>query len=612
MLLRVRTDRRRRGAALLLSLLAVLAVGTISATLSRIQATMESNLQFSSDRRAALYVAEAGIAEATLAVSQGKSGTLGSEAAPAGFGRGVFWVESADLPDGSVQLECTAQVGTAEFVLEGHVVPNLNPVASRGFFGLDEVRIGEGTLVDGFDSSRGSYASQVTEHTPHRTTGLQGRIGTMGRIVVDAARPTPEEPLEPSSFAWSEWLGRPRGGAGRPAGAAVAGPGPSSGPGPAGPTGPGAATELHAAFDGFVVASGEAVLDGVIDVDPPGFLPPPSVRPETKGAVLGDVVVSGTQRGVGLGASVEVEGDVIVRSGATLQLEGPLVLSLSELRLERDARLLLDDGAGPIQLHLEGGLRCDAGSRFETVVPGEAGHGTSIHVPELPEPREALSLPAAGRFHGWLYAPGDHVFVPAGLRWLGSIMARTLETAPGARLSHDERFRIGGQGIATTPRLVAWQIIPVGDGLSRRLTLDPVLSLQRAGVTPVPSSAAAPETTCEVVYLDETGTACTHSGAYEDLPAPSKRVMSVRWTDERTGLPRRWLRPAGADPDGTVTAYRDKLDETREALDGPNAEVPSSLGELMKRLYTLGTAALLDRDERRRERRRERRDRWRR
>ena len=79
MRIRPRPERRRRGAALLLSLLAVLAVGAISATISRIQSTMEGNQRFSVDRRAALYVAEAGMAEATLAVSQGKSGEIASE-----------------------------------------------------------------------------------------------------------------------------------------------------------------------------------------------------------------------------------------------------------------------------------------------------------------------------------------------------------------------------------------------------------------------------------------------------------------------------------------------------------------------------------------------------
>ena len=114
MRIRPRPERRRRGAALLLSLLAVLAVGAISATISRIQSTMEGNQRFSVDRRAALYVAEAGMAEATLAVSQGKSGEIASEKFPAAFGRGVFWVESEDEADGSVELLCTAQVGTAQ------------------------------------------------------------------------------------------------------------------------------------------------------------------------------------------------------------------------------------------------------------------------------------------------------------------------------------------------------------------------------------------------------------------------------------------------------------------------------------------------------------------
>lgn len=588
MRIRPRPERRRRGAALLLSLLAVLAVGAISATISRIQSTMEGNQRFSVDRRAALYVAEAGMAEATLAVSQGKSGEIASEKFPAAFGRGVFWVESEDEADGSVELLCTAQVGTAEFVLRGNIVPNLNPVTSRGFFGLEGVHIGQGTLVDGFDSARGSYASQVTAESPHRTTGMSGRIGTMGQIVIGEGAGSGAETSSPTGVPWGDLLtmGGSRGGpvTSEPATTESTSTGSTSGP----------VTEIHATMEGFVVSSGGAILDGIIDLEPPGFIPPPVVRPQSRVTLEGDVLVSGVQLGVGVGASVHVEGEVVVRPDATLRLDGPLVLSATRLRLEQGASLLVDSAEGPIQLFLRDGVQSAEGSRLESLAPDESGHGTSLHVRPPKTARPDLTLPGEGRFHGSLYAPGDRVVVPSELTWLGAIAARRLETAPGARLSFDERLRIGSQGTPATPRIVAWQIIPVGDGLARRLPVDPLVALRLRGVTPTPSASSTPESDCQVVYVDATGSASTHSGPFDALDPGPKRIMGVRWTDTRTGLPRRWLRPTGADPDRSVTAYREKLDQLRVALQAiPTLDQSVSMEDLEDMLYTLAPDDLL-------------------
>ncbi|MDG1049906.1 MAG: hypothetical protein P8R46_06840, partial [Planctomycetota bacterium] len=206
MKVRIRPQPRRRGAALILSLLAVLAVGAISATLRKVQSSIDGNQRFSLDRRTALYVAEAGIAESTLAISQGKSGALASETIPAAFADGVYWVEAQDRSDGSIELRCTAQVRTAEFVLRTIIVPNLNPITSRGFFGIEGVTVGRGTLVDGFDASLGTYDSQVTATHPHRTTGLKGKLGSLGPLDFDGAS---SSEASTESFTWEEWLVEP-------------------------------------------------------------------------------------------------------------------------------------------------------------------------------------------------------------------------------------------------------------------------------------------------------------------------------------------------------------------------------------------------------------------
>lgn len=592
MLVGLHPHSQRRGAALLLSLLAVLAVGAISATLRQVQATIDGDQRFCIDRRAALYVAEAGIAEATLAISQGRSGSMASEEIPAAFGEGFFWVEAQDRRDRSIELRCTAQVRTAEFVLRSIIVPNLNPITSRGFFGIEGVEVGQGTLIDGFDSSNGTYDSQVTATAPHATTGLSGRLGSLGQINLDGSGTAAPES---TTFAWGEWVVQPPpGGATESSGESTMGraPGtgatePSSETSSTGVTqtatapSAGASTLIHADIEGFVLSSGDAVLHGVIDVNPEGFIPPPTLRPNTVATINGDHIVRGAEVGLGLESSVEIVGDLVVSSGATLRLNGPFVVSAKALRLEADAQLLLDDSKGPIHVFLSEGTDSAPSSAMHSLAPQPESQGTSIFVAPPAEPREHTSLPPQGSFHGMLYAPGDRVVVPAGLRWLGAITARRLATEPGARLSFDTALATGGQGIAATPRIASWQIVPIGDGLARRLATDPRTTLRLQGITPVPSPRAAPETECEAILLDESGEPTIYTGHFEGLASGSERLMRMRWIDTRNGTLRPWIRPTGADIDGTIDACREKYEQIRESL---SMTVPS--------LYDIGEAAL--------------------
>ncbi|MEL6907331.1 MAG: hypothetical protein AAFP22_18130, partial [Planctomycetota bacterium] len=70
----------RSGTALVVSLVAVSVIAGLGAALIQVQSMMTKKQSFTIDRRAALYIAEAGLAESALAVSQGKSGIAAPEA----------------------------------------------------------------------------------------------------------------------------------------------------------------------------------------------------------------------------------------------------------------------------------------------------------------------------------------------------------------------------------------------------------------------------------------------------------------------------------------------------------------------------------------------------
>src|SRR5207249_1042936 len=111
------------------------------------------------NKKRAFYVAEGGLAEAFAGVTCGKSGNVGTKAAPAALGDGLFWVEATELQTNQIKLESTGMVGSGRAVLALVVERGDKSAAALGMFSTGKVTLTSGSLVDGYDSSQGSYAS---------------------------------------------------------------------------------------------------------------------------------------------------------------------------------------------------------------------------------------------------------------------------------------------------------------------------------------------------------------------------------------------------------------------------------------------------------------------
>ncbi len=586
-------DPRRRGAALMVSLVAVMTIAGIGASMIQMQSAMNRRHAFSIDRRRALYVAEAGIAEAALAVSQGKSGILANAAVPAAFGGGVYWVETADLPDNRIALTCTSRVGVAEFMLRTTVVPNLNPVVSLGFFGADEVEIGWGTVADGYHSGRGTFASQVDMSLPVTATGDLVKISSNGNIILEetigaggtTSGTGSSETTDPSDgsedFSWGgavESASSPGDSTGGTEGGTGGTSEPSSEGGSGGTSGggsltppPGDPTRLYGKVEpgtsGIVQSSGFSRVKGSIDpLRYPAALPVVTL-PTVSEVIPTTVTITGTTTSVGTKVETRITGDLVVTTGAVLRITGPKVLDVQRFTLEAGATLELDDSSGPIDIYARNGLGFAETSNLTSLTAHDLSRGTSFTVTEAAGDARRVLIRSSGEFHGTLYAPSDEVVLPASLRWYGSAVARVLKTEPGARISFDRRLAIGGSGVPTLPRIMSWQIVPIGEGTARRLMIDPILELRLRGVTPVDSADASQETDVLLHYIDLAGEEQTYAGAFSAFNTSNvDRIMGVRWDDPRDGAPRDWLRPAGDDPTDAIASDRNVAQIVRTTI----------------------------------------------
>ncbi|MFN0244286.1 MAG: hypothetical protein ACKVWV_15470 [Planctomycetota bacterium] len=115
----------------------MISVGYLQLGLSKGQ-----ELRGSVDAKRALYIAEAGLAEAFLALSTGKSGNIANSILPARYANGLVWVEATESANGRVQSESTGMVGTGRTSVSIVVEPLRAELGALGLFGADSVRVG--------------------------------------------------------------------------------------------------------------------------------------------------------------------------------------------------------------------------------------------------------------------------------------------------------------------------------------------------------------------------------------------------------------------------------------------------------------------------------------
>ncbi len=543
-----------RGSALVASLVVVASIAGLGAYIVKLQSGFAERQGSAIDRKRSLYVAEAGLAEAVLALSQGRSGALGSQELPVAFHDGVYWVESERLSDRRRLLTSRGQVGRGQFSVRLVVSPNVHPIGSLGFFGSEEVVIGDGVVIDGYDARRGRYADARDMSFPFITTGQGGIVRSNGDIVIDDTAGWPTTALDPFGQAYAAL--------------------PTAG-----------RTLLDGTTDEYVIdrkrmstnnlaprtsfllgnvtpgpnrnvlTTGTTVIGALDEADVEAVLPE-VVIPATLRRVIGTVPVSGDRT---LGDTSIRYDTLEVRAGGHLTLRGPAVMHVDRLFVRNGGKVTLDDRTGPIQMVVESRLQFDHGSVLSSYDEDIYRAGTFISVRPDPEgvTTGRIQLDCAGDLRGILYAPEDELRIPTLLRVWGAVAARRLVIADGAWLTYDRAMRTGGEGMPALPRQNTWSILEE-NAPSRPMSFDPRRALALAGVEPLAPSEASPEQRVEVRYFDAAGVRRTTTQNLADLDISSLgRIIGLRWQDPETMLFSELQRPAGIDPDNLIEALRE-------------------------------------------------------
>lgn len=494
---------RKRGSALVFSLMLVGIVTVTGMAMLQLHIARGRRQGQATDNKRAIYIAEAGISEAYLAVAQGRTGNIASEDQPARFANGVYWVEAEDGEDGQVALLSTGLCRTGRFSLSVVVERTYDPIASLGMFGGEQVIVGEGAVIDGFDSRKGD--------PPLLSTLLASVLNPRGTAVVNSNGPaTVESALLNPGYVFGEL---------------------HPGPGHSVTVEPGSMVSGSTLPRKTVVALPELELPVLTE--------------------LGDLTIG---RGAMLIPAGEYRyGRMGLSRNQKLTIQGPATVVLDHLSIANGGELVVDTTDGVVTLFAAESLRFESGSKVTNVNADSVGFvllvgaGEPVDIDGDGTLDEAVNFSPAGTYSGFVYAPYTDVVVPSNLHLRGGIVSQSLTLQPGARLSYDAALEDADITLSGLPRLVAWRIVALPDVEIVNLREDPLNKLKRDGITPIRSGDAAKENYVKMDYYDTGGNLQSYSGLATDLDwSVVKAVVRVVWDDDSfvgdEGQP--WVRPS--------------------------------------------------------------------
>jgi len=484
----------------------VLIVAGMGVCMVQLHTSQSRRQEVSIDRKRAIYLAEAGLAEAFLSVAQGKSGNIASADQLALVGDGMYWVEAEQLDGGQVSLTSTGLHGKGRFTVSAVLQRQLDPVASRGIAAATTVIVGEGAVLDGFSSAEGTYASQVDAELGDGSTGKGAKI-CAGTDVV----------LEGSS-----------GGGGMMQ--LVGGGGGDSSPGTTvyGDVMPGPQGSIS-------IGSGVTVTGSTTPAESEVTLPEIEV-PDLPDCSSPDTTKSTIQTIVG----GEYEFDVLeIPSGKTLPVEGPANIVVSEFVLSSNATLAANTQDGPVTIYVTDRLWFEPGSVVENstqdpqclvfmVSADEWQDFDGDRVADAP-----VDFQPDGELFAFVYAPTVDFELTSATHLIGGVAANSVTIGAGSRVTFDVELRKKEVAVSGLPKLVAWRVADVPNVPVCQSPLDPFSYHQKNGITPIVSADAHEERYVDIRYYDTNGVINGFTGLATNLDwSQVDRIAEVLWDND--------------------------------------------------------------------------------
>ncbi|MFT5049296.1 MAG: hypothetical protein ACI8QZ_000688 [Chlamydiales bacterium] len=411
MQIRNRSDRRRRGAAVITVLIAVGTLGTLSmAILGRVSSSFRLN-QSIKNQVGARYLAEAGLAIAVDDLRQGGSGSLGEDRDRVDYGGGDFWVETVDLGGGLTSVIATGVRGRTVSRVELVLADTNDAFYTWAAFGDLGLTMDSNAHVDSYNSSDAAY-NPVNGSGNDFFDLANGTVGSNAGIALDS-----------NSLVFGD---------------AVPGPDDS------------VLTGVNAEVTGTTTPN-----TGVVEL------------PEIEMPVIastGDWSPSGV---VTLASGDHGFDTFRLAGGATLTIRGPARILCDNMLIRSNAEIIVDSTNGAVEFYVRDDFVMNSNTRISADgdVPGDVAiflETNNIVDPDVVVDLDEVDFDSNAKLYATVYAPNAHVEINSNFELFGALVAKSVHLDSNSYLHFDEALmEIDEDEAAIDYSLVAWRELPV-------------------------------------------------------------------------------------------------------------------------------------------------------
>lgn len=361
----------------------------------------------------AQLVAEAGLAEAMLQLTQGKSASMGSEQAPVDYGSAGFWVTETDMGGGVHSIVATGVENGVGSELEMVVQEVSNSFFSWAAFGDEGMTMSSNAQVDSYNSGLGSYDSQdINGSGSDSYASTNGNVGSNANVSMDQ-----------NAKVWGDLV-----------------PGPG-----------GTATVL-----------GNAEVTGTTTSSPTKVDMPPIDLPSIPSS--GDLTVpkSGS---LSVGSGDTHFDTFVISSGATVEVEGPATLVFESFELGSGAEFVVDATNGEVEIYVVGDFVMNSNTLIAstTYTPADVEINLlsdNVIDPGLEVDLDEVDFDSNAKLYGTIYAPSAAIEINSNFELFGSLVARSVHLDSNAKIHFDEALLDVSEDEEITFEVVAWRQRP--------------------------------------------------------------------------------------------------------------------------------------------------------
>lgn len=406
------TGGSRRGSAIVMTLVCIVAVSTLSVVMLDMAEGAQAEARQTGDRLRAQYAAEAAASRAVAMLQAGGTGSIGSEQHAAGLDSASYWVDSSVNSTGDVRTLTASGVAdrsTARVQVTLNAVPD--SIWKFAAFGDEVLHMDSNARVDSYNSTLGTWAVQATNGSGSNLYAHDsGNVGSNGDVTMDQ-----------NSKVW---------------GSAQCGP------------------------EAATTVLGNAVVTGSTTPAPEEVdLPPLSIPSLTSS---GDRTVNGT---LNLPAGNYRYNTFNMRSGAIVNVTGPATIVTTNFLMRQNTQFRVNATNGPVKIYVYDDFVLSSNAQMYALDfnPDKVQvnlESDNVIDPDVTVELDVIDFDSNTKIYGTIYAPNAHIEVDSNLELFGAMMARSIDLDSNARVHYDENLARARSNGSVVWQQVAWRALP--------------------------------------------------------------------------------------------------------------------------------------------------------